>query len=412
MSSISRVVSLTFVVHKFKVGVLSRCMLVHAETSSPSICVSLYEATYSKSSRRYKGTINTVLHHVAYLFTWAENNLPDLECRLLKGCGVDFHDIKKFGNWLDKNIKSKTDGKQVCGYPREIMGNCKRFVIWFVESYAPISSRGWGVNYNFHELIKAHELCWLRCMSGNTNDPIAPNITDEQLCNIETILHNALSDSGDEDSSAVRNYLIYRLIRAFGLRIGEALALRLSDLNLNGAHPSLEITRIDERGAEYQDPRSPYHPKVKTLSRLLYFDPSDKDLLALLEQYISFHRVKIVDVGGERRASIFLGHDFIFIEYGDKSSARPLSCSAATKIASSISAQVGFKFHWHVLRHATFNRLYEAASNLKDNATEMDHIVYVGGWASSESLRIYARRAIRDSALRKLNRINQVGASE
>lgn len=411
MSSISRTIRLSFVVKKFKFGVLSRCMLIHVESGCPSICASLYETTFSKSSHRYKGTINTVLHHVVYLFTWAENNLPDFECRLLKGFGMDFHDIKKFSNWLERNIKSNSEGKQVCDYPRVIMRSCKKFVMWFVESYAPISARDLALNYRIHELIKSHESLWLRCMAGNTDDPVAPDITDDQLCVIEESLKGAMLEHGVEVSSGVRNYLIYRLIRAFGLRVGEALALRLCDLKLNGAHPSIDIIRIDERGAEYEDPRAPYQPKVKTLSRLLYFDPSDKSLLSLLERYVSFHRVIIKEVGGKRLPSIFLEHDFLFVEHGSGSLARPLSCSSATKIASSISVQVGFKFHWHVLRHATFNRLYEAASMLENNATEMDHIVYMGGWASPESLRIYARRAIRDNALRKLDKINQVGVS-
>lgn len=404
-----RNIDLAFVVRKFKSGVLARCMLVHVESERPSISVSVYEANYAKSSDRYKGTINTVLHHVAYLFTWAEKNLTDLEARLLGGYGLNLIDIKRFSGWLEKNIQSNAEGVQIPSYPRKIMSSCKDFVIWFVWSFAPITAKELGANYDIHELIKAHKLCWIRNMSGSDSDPIAPDITDTQLGTADSYLKTRMVGSDDEVSCGIRNYLIYRLVKAFGLRIGEALALRLSDISLSGSNPSIEIKRIDERGAAYEDPRSPYHPKVKTRSRLLYFDPRDKDLLSLLEVYISVHRVQKKIVGERKVLSIFLAHDFLFIEHGVGNAARPLSCSAATRIASSISQAVGFKFHWHLLRHSTFNRLYEAASKIKNNSTEIDHLVYMGGWSSPESLRLYARRAIRENALRKLSEINRVG---
>ena len=56
-----------------------------------------------------------------------------------------------------------------------------------------------------------------------------------------------------------------------------------------------------------------------------------------------------------------------------------------------------------------FNRLYEAASLLENNSTEIDHVVYMGGWSSPDSLKGYARRAIRDKARRELMRLNFEG---
>ncbi|MDP1098161.1 hypothetical protein Q6288_29240, partial [Klebsiella quasipneumoniae] len=61
-----------------------------------------------------------------------------------------------------------------------------------------------------------------------------------------------------------RNYLLWRLVKAFGLRIGEALSLRLEDLNLSGSDPYVEIVHLDRRNSNL-DSRVPYNPKVKTL---------------------------------------------------------------------------------------------------------------------------------------------------
>lgn len=405
---VTREVKLTFIVVKFKFGSASRCMLVKAEGGSSVISACLYEAAYALSGSRYKGTIQTVLHHVAYLFTWAEQNFHSLEFNLLSGLGLGFRNIKRFSAWLDDVVKPNVEGEQLNRYPTKILQSCKMFVIWFVENYTPIAASELELNFRYEDLIRSHKKCWERVMAGARPDPVAPDISDELMQAIET---NLVSMKEANTSVGARNYLMYRLVKSFGLRIGEALALRLCDINLNCENPYIEIVRIDERGRDYTDPRSPYQPKVKTLSRILYFDKSDPGLSALIDEYITLFRVRLVEVKGRTIYTNFVGHDFLFVEHGRETMAQPLSCSSATKIALSISRVVASPFHWHVLRHSTFNRLYEAAFQLPSNSTEIDHIVYIGGWSSPRSLRIYARKAIRDSALTKVMGINRRRAS-
>jgi len=101
-----------------------------------------------------------------------------------------------------------------------------------------------------------------------------------------------------------RNYLLWRLVKAFGLRIGEALSLRLEDLNLSGSDPYVEIVHLDRRNSNL-DSRVPYNPKVKTLGRYLYMQPEDDDLVGLLELYVKKYRVMKKFIRGKMRVTNF-----------------------------------------------------------------------------------------------------------
>jgi hypothetical protein len=73
----------------------------------------------------------------------------------------------------------------------------------------------------------------------------------------------------------------------------------------------------------------------------------------------------------------------------------------ADKIAQSIKKATGVDFHWHLARHAFFNRAYSAVVDV-ENPTVKDarvaDLVVWGGWEDPESLGIYSRRARRERA--------------
>jgi integrase len=234
-------------------------------------------------------------------------------------------------------------------------------------------------------------------MVDSKPESIAPDLSIEELNLVENFFRTRLDSEQGDQGYHLRNYILWRLILAFGLRIGEALSLRVQDFNLTGADPCCNIVRVDERGQKYTDPRSPYSPLVKTCSRLLYFDCLDFDLIDLIECYVS--RFRIARKGSN--TIIFLDHDFLFVSHG-AAPGRAMSSAAASKIARAVSQKCLPKFHWHLVRHAVFNRLYRAADMLEHNATEIDHIVYMGGWRNPASLRHYVKRAIRDKSRERL----------
>lgn len=399
----TKLVGLEYKVVKFSDGRLARYMLVANGTGTPSLSASVYEVAYSMGNRRFKSSIRTMLYHVAFMLTWARVNVVDVELMLLEGKGIDFKSIRKFSRWLEKFIYPTQVGDQINRYVTKVLHSCSSFSLWFVENFTPLVSSQLDSNVSYMKLIDSHKKAWSDVMGGGKLDPIAQDLTDDELRMIEVLLRARLDNASDKRGMHLRNYILWRLILRFGLRIGEALALRLQDLNLTGQYPSLEIVRIDERGSDYKDPRTPNNPLVKTYGRLLYFASDDEEVIEYIDEYLSEYRVK---ADQKNRSTVFLKHDFLFVSHGSSNAGNPLSCSSAGKLARNIRLECVDDFHWHIVRHAVFNRLYEAASLLENNATQIDHIVYMGGWGSPTSLRSYSRRAIRDMARSRLVEVN------
>lgn len=404
-----RTVELEYKVIKFTHQHIARYQLVAAKTFVPRLSASVYEVAYSMGNRRYKASIRTILYHVAFLFTWEKISGLNIECMLLEGKGIDFRYVRKFASWLEKIISPPVDGTQVNKYVCKILQSCSAFSIWFVENFTPLSASGLDVNVSYIRLIESHKKVWSGVMVSGKKDHVAHDLTDGDLHKIEKFLVWRLSRADVNRGLNLRNYIMWRLIRRFGLRIGELLALRLEDIDLTGSYPFLEIIRIEDRGAGYADPRTPNNPLVKTYGRRLYFGLGDEGIIRAIEEYVDDYRVKKKIKGAG--FTTYLEHEFLLISHGNAKLGSPLSCSAANKIARMISSECVKSFHWHLIRHAVFNRLYEAASLLVDNSTEIDHIVYMGGWSNPGSLKSYVRRAIRDKARRELMRLNVEGVN-
>ena len=92
-----------------------------------------------------------------------------------------------------------------------------------------------------------------------------------------------------------------------------------------------------------------------------------------------------------------LPHKFLIVT----DDGEPLSKSSASHIAKIIRENTGVDFHWHLGRHAFFNRAYFAATQAEnDNSFEikMTDLVVWGGWSSEESLQLYSERVRADRA--------------
>jgi len=188
---------------------------------------------------------------------------------------------------------------------------------------------------------------------------------------------------------------MWRLTIEYGLRIGEILALRVHDCPANPGD-ALKIVRIEDR--DHGDPRGTHSPRPKTRGRSLGSIFPNSRFPQLFWEYSSKYRfIWANSLDGSRRKSLNIRHPFLLIAR----SGLPLSRAAANKASKRISATTGIKFHWHLGRHAFFNRAYTAVSQLDDEAdriTRLDDLVYWGGWKDPNSLTIYTRRARRRRA--------------
>lgn len=187
-----------------------------------------------------------------------------------------------------------------------------------------------------------------------------------------------------------RNELIVRLMYELGLRRGEILCLRVSDVKVT---PDSGVLTIVRRPQDPIDPRQP-KPQVKTLGREL---PLASGLRDLFLSYLSERRM----LSGARK------HPFLFVSSANGS---PLSYWNLTTVFRSLRKCDGVPsdITAHVLRHdwnERFSEMSDAASPLRsaaDAAKEERLRAYLMGWATTSTAANYTKRWARESANRRI----------
>ena len=180
----------------------------------------------------------------------------------------------------------------------------------------------------------------------------------------------------------VRNRLIVHLLLNLGLRKGELLGIKVSDVNLE----KNEVT-IYRRADDVEDPRS-IQPNAKTKARIL---PIDQELAQALHIYVVKYRRTF---SGARK------HPFLFVANG---TGAPLSIAAIDVVFSDIKNKSPSAFNRlsaHILRH-TWNDKFSEVMDKQGigEAKEEEARSYAMGWKpGSGTAKVYTRRHVRQKA--------------
>jgi integrase len=378
-----------------------RFLLVDRETESPFRAASVYE---SHLIHKYDSP-NTRQDHLRgflYLYTWAMDKDIKLENQLLRGEGLTQAQIRSFAAWL-RNDRMQDNGVVPFQKRRTInviLINCSTICRWFITQFArPESENNHRRVIDVQILTDVQKRMWKEAMSKVRQQSVAADLSDEEIGEIENFLRPRNRQSVGVDI-ATRDYLLWRMAIEFGMRLGEILAMRIVDCPRRDS-PYFRIVRIEERGPEYIDPRK-QAPRPKTLSRDLGFNLSNTVFPGLVSEYISSHRYITVIHKGRKIKKFLLPYNFLFISRrGD-----PLSVRSADDIAKKIKDGTGVDFHWHLARHAFFNRAYAALAEIEDREEyqlKLSDLVVWGGWSDPQSLDIYSRRARQERAKKSLH---------
>ena len=180
--------------------------------------------------------------------------------------------------------------------------------------------------------------------------------------------------------SRVRNELMTRWMMGLGIRRGELLGLKVSDLNFR----TNEVF-IARRADDPDDPRA-NQPNAKTADRYL---PMSNDLAARTKHYIIEHR---------RQYPVARKHEFLFIANGGA----PLSMRGLNKIFEVLGAAHPSlpRLFPHLLRHTNNHNFSAIADDLKlDAETEKKTRSQLMGWSeTSRTAASYTRREVRRKA--------------
>lgn len=192
----------------------------------------------------------------------------------------------------------------------------------------------------------------------------------------------------EDESTQIRNQLMIFLLLHLGIRGGELLNIRVSDIDW--AKNQIVIAR---RADEQKDPRR-RQPLVKTLDRRL---PMKDTLVKAIHRYVvQFRR----EVPGARK------HDYLLVTHkSGPTQGQPISRSAFVKVINLIAeaAPELAGLHGHELRHTWNNRFSEfmdASDDPPEPKEQERERSYLQGWKpESGSAATYTKRFTREKAM-------------
>lgn len=205
---------------------------------------------------------------------------------------------------------------------------------------------------------------------------------DMQRRILEVIDPNSPENPWKNQHVRLRNQLIFMWLLGLGLRRGELLGVKLSDIDLRSCHVQI-VRRADDPEETRRD-----EPAVKTRGRLLAID---RDLAELTRAYVHGPRRSIKEA---RR------HPFLLVATG---TGAPLTTSGLSKLFIELRSKVpGLpdELSPHVLRH-TWNERFSELMDSRGVAPEEEEKLRKQqmGWSDrSKMSAVYTRRHVRIKA--------------
>lgn len=214
---------------------------------------------------------------------------------------------------------------------------------------------------------------------GNLREGLAPEVVETVL---EVIDPHSSMNPWRGKHARHRNALVFHWLHLLGLRRGELLGVRISDINFQKGTVHV-LRRADDPG----DPRR-YQPNAKTKAREL---PMSSGLVNMTRDYIMNQRRSLP---GARK------HDFLFVS---SNNGAPLSIPSLNKVFSVLRRKcpdLPAELCPHVLRHTWNDRFSEEMDkNRVPEDVEKKSRSYLMGWSeTSGTAATYTRRHIRKKA--------------
>ena len=405
--------------HNYKVKTIitssgERLPLLLGRDGLPIFEPTVFSLTEVRSRNRASNTIDSYLRSVMVLLLFLDSRNINLEERLSVGhllslgevedlVGISRLPVQKIHSMLDAvNFESKQktssiisleklrkhssnkdetriDGSSAANRLRNIRDYLKWLCLARISRHGIDASLRQSLEASIQYTSNAIEA---RLPSGSYNikrEGLEPDVVSE----IKKIINPQSNDNPwFDEHSKYRNELIILWLLSCGLRRGELLNLRISDLNFRES-----TVLIERRADDINDPRI-NQPKVKTRGREIPLSPG---LLDKTNAYIMNHRSAI---RGARK------HDFLFVS-SDLGS--PLSIPSLNKLFNVLKKKLpefADRLFPHIFRH-TWNDFFseEMDKNKVGEEQEKKSRSYLMGWSeTSGTAATYTKRHIRKKA--------------
>lgn len=152
-----------------------------------------------------------------------------------------------------------------------------------------------------------------------------------------------LLQAAKQSRNPERDYMLFCLAGNLGLRVSEAVGLRLGDFHFRGQEPFLRIRTAKQRVETLDD--LPLHPTLERAAKLYLVDLGRRA------------RLRFPGVAGK---VLVRGRSSLCLFPSETSSFRPLTTRAAEKAFDAAAARAGLRpgFSFHALRHYRGVRVY------------------------------------------------------
>lgn len=211
---------------------------------------------------------------------------------------------------------------------------------------------------------------------------------EQEVALLEVVRPGSERNPFEDEATQVRNQLLILLLLHLGIRSGELLNIKVSDVDWS----SNQIV-IARRADEKSDPRS-RQPLVKTLDRRL---PLKDTLVQAMHKYVIHFRRK---VPGARK------NDYLLVTHkSGPTQGQPMSRSTLIKVISMVAGAESSlaSLHAHELRH-TWNNRFSEYMDAKVDAPKPEEQEwqrsYLQGWRQdSGTAATYTKRFTREKAI-------------
>lgn len=391
-------------------------MLLLRATGEPLSEPSLYVLSEIRATNKARNTIDHVLRSIMVLQLFLDLNRIDLKSRLRDGRVFSLSELDELvrhcrrpvREQLQINASSNSSAplrisstevvrlRQRLRVPAEVAGHSAANRVRTIRDYLD-----WLVRYcmaRYHAGAAQGILLWddwnrskgaldarmPRHKGRNTigqREGLPPEVVDRLL----SVTSPASSENPWKgDGTRIRNCLVFRWLLELGLRRGELLNIKITDINFRS-----EELLVARRADDPKDPRKD-QPAVKTRDRKLPLSPR---LCAMAHDYITQTR-RLIPAARK--------HPFLLVAMG---SGAPLSLSAVNSLFAELREAFPGEFDTltpHALRHTWNDRFSEAMDSAKISEPEEARMrSFLMGWSpTSKTALNYTRRHIRLKAQR------------
>lgn len=357
---------------------------------APLFWPTIWTLTDLRASGKSINTISQALTTLKVVYDFLDEYGIDLDARLHSAKFLERNELEGLYRQLKKPLRKVSKGKVVnINKFDEVSQGSFAIRLNYAKAYFAFLIESFTFKYLDNSKKKA-QLALIRELVGKFFDARKPakikltaprlGLSQEQQAQLcRAISSNSASNPWKSEFIRDRNETMVLLLLETGMRRGELLSLKTSDLNVQQ-----KTLKIEKRVAGLVDPRA-YRPLVKTLGREVILSAN---MTAKVSAFILNHRAHLPTVKK---------HPFLFTSR----TGVPLSIKSVNAIFDDLKLAIpGVDIYPHALRH-TFNSNLSLAfeSSKVEPELEMKIRTELNGWShNSQMPALYAKRYTQEKA--------------